>query len=472
MRKIFGEYYSPSGQDYEKLLTEALIVVDANVLLQAYKLPKLGREALLETLEKLKDRLWIPYQVGLEFQANRLAVITEVIGKFDSVLKRGTDWLAKIREEVQQLELERRDTDIDDAHLKECLEKAVKELEKIVAKARTDGSLISHEDPIRDRIDAIIGDQIGPPPVSQDALDKLSRDAQARYDSAIPPGFKDGDKGKDSASAGRYARGIRHERKYGDYYLWRQTLDHVKMTQAKVVLFVTSDSKEDWWQVVSGKTLGPLPSLISEMKMEADCPFFWMYNLRMFLDQANEHLQANISPEALKEVKESEEDLVHKELTSAHDWAFHPARLPPRRPKRKSTLGSQTRQDAVEKWYQSRGFSTYAGNDPAELVAVDDDAMRGVRIIEWDPGTHSGVEYETLLEMAKRAAANPETLAPVVDLVIVVPVNAALKALQDEVLQKSLWFIFHDCGASAMYVGALGLLNSFRPLMSFGGGAE
>lgn len=75
MQKKFFGYYAPTQVEYEKIWANALIVVDTNVLLSLYRLPKTAREEFLLVLTKLKSRLWIPYQVALEFQSNRLSVI-------------------------------------------------------------------------------------------------------------------------------------------------------------------------------------------------------------------------------------------------------------------------------------------------------------------------------------------------------------------------------------------------------------
>lgn len=76
MRDSSFGYYPPTVDQYEALWKEAIIVPDTNVLLDLYQLPPTAREEMLAVLTELKERLWIPYQVALEFRRQRLNVIS------------------------------------------------------------------------------------------------------------------------------------------------------------------------------------------------------------------------------------------------------------------------------------------------------------------------------------------------------------------------------------------------------------
>lgn len=67
MRAAFSEYYSPTDDEYQAILTAGTIVLDANVLLAPYKLGADARKQTFSILESLRDRLWIPYQAAWEF---------------------------------------------------------------------------------------------------------------------------------------------------------------------------------------------------------------------------------------------------------------------------------------------------------------------------------------------------------------------------------------------------------------------
>jgi hypothetical protein len=83
---FFGFYY-PTPDQFQELWDKALFALDANVLLNLYRYPKSASSDLLGALGKVKDRLWLPHQAALEYQINRLAVISEQISKYEDVRK-------------------------------------------------------------------------------------------------------------------------------------------------------------------------------------------------------------------------------------------------------------------------------------------------------------------------------------------------------------------------------------------------
>jgi hypothetical protein len=77
LRDQFQHFYAPDEDAIVAALQTGLVTPDANVLLNLYRFQAGARDELFGALEKVGDRLWIPYQVGLEFHRNRLNVIAE-----------------------------------------------------------------------------------------------------------------------------------------------------------------------------------------------------------------------------------------------------------------------------------------------------------------------------------------------------------------------------------------------------------
>ena len=82
------------------------------------------------------------------------------------------------------------------------------------------------------------------------ALDReqFQADLVARYDSQIPPGYKDA--GKDDGGV-------------GDLLIWR-TILQLASTHENHVIFVSGDEKGDWWQQAEKQSLYPRFELIYE----------------------------------------------------------------------------------------------------------------------------------------------------------------------------------------------------------------
>lgn len=87
MKNSYKGFRQLSEADFKSLWKTAVFVFDANVLLNLYRYQSPTRDDLLKVLEKLDDRIWIPYHVGLEFERNRLIVIADQKRRFSEVRK-------------------------------------------------------------------------------------------------------------------------------------------------------------------------------------------------------------------------------------------------------------------------------------------------------------------------------------------------------------------------------------------------
>jgi len=306
MRDLFPGYYSPTEDEYKKLWNEGLIVLDTNVLLNLYRLPTSARNEFISVLEKIKDNLWIPHQVALEFQRNRLTVITTERKSTDTALKESKDFINKVRSIINSLELDKRELDIKSAPLLENIQQTESAIIDAISKTHEAKLDISTTDSIRDKIDEILNNRIGEAPFDQAALDQLTSAGEDRFTDKIPPGFLDAEKDKNPNGANFIFNGIKYQRKFGDLILWRQIIKYAKEANKESVLLITGDQKEDWWRIEQGKTISPHPELMAEIKRETSVKHFWMYSSTQFLQQAKNHIEAEISDTSIEEVQQIE----------------------------------------------------------------------------------------------------------------------------------------------------------------------
>ena len=123
---------------------------------------------------------------------------------------------------------------------------------------------------------------------SAEELVELHRQAKSRYESKIPPGYKDKEKGEPDA--------------FKDYVGWCQLIEIAKK-EKKDLIFVCDDAKEDWWHIEKGRTIGPRYELVEECLNKSQ-QFFYMYNSETFLRYANTYLAERIKEDAIVEVSE------------------------------------------------------------------------------------------------------------------------------------------------------------------------
>ncbi len=376
MREQFSGYYAPTDQEYERLWQEGLIALDTNVLLDLYRLPASARDELLAVLELLKDRLWIPYQVALEFQRLRLTVIASERKVTEDALTEANDLFDQIRDRVGSLQIDKRGLGLDAKPLIDGLklanDKLIEAIES-VHKAQLDIAIV---DPVRERLDTLLTGKIGPAPANQTDLDGLSENGQERYDNKIPPGFADADKDKNPAEATFYHDSLTYRRKFGDLVLWRQLIRHAKDAGKKVVLLVTSDRKEDWWWRERGKTIGPRPELAREMKREAEVELFWMYSSAQFLENAKRFTQAKVSDLSVSELKEV------ARLRPQRDYAFEVRRASSPVEESQSSISSKfaMAEAAVRNWLVRRFADVVEVRGFPDFIVKDETGLHGFEV--------------------------------------------------------------------------------------------
>ncbi|GAA2377423.1 hypothetical protein GCM10010432_38690 [Catellatospora methionotrophica] len=148
------------------------------------------------------------------------------------------------------------------------------------------------DDPVLRELQALLDGKTGGP-LSAEEEQAAREEATQRIESEKPPGFKDA--GKDDPC--------------GDYLLWHQSLKEAKLRQ-KPLLFVTRDSKSDWFLTLKGRTISALPDLVKEAYDIAGVDFVAMAT-RSFLIYAQSILKTQVSESTLKQSDAIRQSLSH-----------------------------------------------------------------------------------------------------------------------------------------------------------------
>jgi hypothetical protein len=286
MHADFVGHYPLTEDEYRTLWAEATIVLDTNALLNLYRYSAEARQNLIDALTQLKDRLWLPHQVAAEFHKHRLEMIRNQLSIGDEIAATLTQ-LAN--QAATKLRRHTKNAFFDISQLEGDIQKQLDEIKSTIAREHDEGKrrygITVQKDPMLATFMDLYADRIGDayPP---DELEKLHKEAEARYKASIPPGYKDSNKGDDS--------------QYGDYVLWRQILDHGKQ-EGRHLILVTDDAKEDWWQISAGETLGPRPELRSEYFKHTQ-GLFYLYKPAQFLSNAGLTTSTTVSPDVVEEI--------------------------------------------------------------------------------------------------------------------------------------------------------------------------
>lgn len=305
MRRQFSGYFDPTPDQLQALWAEhdSVIALDTNVLLGLYRMPAETRQEVIELLTRLKDRLWVPYHVLLEFHRNRLDAMRS---EFAAAKQLGKD--ARIAFDAFKAAISN-----DRVRDRACWPQIAAKLAEIeqkadelfkVTKAESNHYISPNTpDSVLSFVEQLLDGRTGVRPADQGVVDLAEQAAAERYKIKMGPGYHDQEKAGDIY----VFDGLRYDRQYGDYMVWRELLNHSADKGVRRLMLVTSDVKPDWWlesRSVSG--LRPQPELVMEMLREAAVDCFWMYTLSDFIKNAGKFLRANVTQKAITDARHTE----------------------------------------------------------------------------------------------------------------------------------------------------------------------
>lgn len=191
MRKLFKSYQTPTTEEFKGIWEGCLFVLDANVLLSLYRYSESTRDELLGILKNYKDRIWIPYQVGLEFSRNRVKVILDQTLTYDQLTKAVdgiiSDYCKTLDEKCS------RHPFIDSKALKKQFSESMEAIKQDISDKKQNHPDLMRDDQTLESINELFENNVGEA-YEDEELKSLYKDAEARYKEKIPPGYEDSKK--------------------------------------------------------------------------------------------------------------------------------------------------------------------------------------------------------------------------------------------------------------------------------------
>lgn len=284
--KAFSFFLEP----IDRIKEEALIVLDANVLLLPFTTDVKNVEAIKSLYEKLveSDQIYLPAQAIREYldnRANKLANINEALQKksnqsFNYV---GAHPLLSSLEQYQALiELE--------APLKEAIKQYQNKIRETLSAVQAWG----WNDPVSKMYHEVLSERV----LSDEAIstEVVDADLKRRSRLNIPPGYKDKSKEQNQA---------------GDLLIWHELLNLAE-SKDKHVIFVSGDEKADWWHQSGKNPLYPRFELVDEFREKTNGKSFHIVSLSKLLEIFE------TDREVVESIKssESEQKVISEETTA------------------------------------------------------------------------------------------------------------------------------------------------------------
>lgn len=228
----------------ESIKDEALIILDANVLLLPFTADHNSINAIKDLYASLvkSDQLYLPAQVVREYLDNRAEKISNIYKNLNDNASKGFTLL-----QSHPL-LENTDEYNEVVKIGEQIKDLVKQyqgqMKKLVKKVEDWG----WDDPVSQMYHEVLSGRI----LDDKHIDyeKISEEFNKRCQLGIPPGYKD--KSKDTNSS-------------GDLVIWKEIIN-VAREKNRHVIFVSGDEKPDWWYNSDKKTLYPRFELVDEFR--------------------------------------------------------------------------------------------------------------------------------------------------------------------------------------------------------------
>jgi hypothetical protein len=267
MRSTFVGWYAKSPEQLKTLWDAALIVPDTNILLHLLRHSAEVRAQLMDVFERKKASLWIPYQVGAEFQRRRLDVQQHALDAYDRL---GNDLTTFVNQAKNSLNQYRAHPVIDIERELSALAVFQADFQQRMAAAKA-----QHRPEELDvsfaKVTELFTGKVGVKPTAE-RIAAIHKEGNDRYAKKIPAGFEDTKKAAEGGD------------KFGDLVIWMEMIEKAKADK-RPIIFVTDDGKSDWWNIHRGRKLGPHPALVEEF-LAATGQEFHIYELLQFLRYA------------------------------------------------------------------------------------------------------------------------------------------------------------------------------------------
>ncbi|MFI0187844.1 PIN domain-containing protein [Streptomyces sp. NPDC017082] len=286
----YEEFWRKSQSSVDQAIESHQVVLDTNAVLHLYRMNSSARAEYLTVLERIAERIWIPRQVADEFHRNRISSVDvhiRALKEKSSAVMEAADVLQSRLRDFARLHSLAGSASSYLAPLNDYISQIKQAVQGDVDDFDLSPDRLVSDDPILRRLAVIFDTRVGAG-VPPDDRQEVQREAERRGKEKIPPGYKDVAK--------------KGEEGYGDYFIWREMLEHAQATKSPI-LFVSTDVKEDWVRMQCGLAVGPRPELVAEMRRVAGVQYSHV-TLAAFLARVTKVLNVPVSQATIDQVKD------------------------------------------------------------------------------------------------------------------------------------------------------------------------
>lgn len=270
MKSNFSKYYLYSEEARKNAHDNGIYILDTNILLHFVRLGPSYRETMLLVLDKIKDRVLIPYHAAEEYHPHYIEECVNQIKLFESAKNSlmaymETHSILNQLDKNQKRVLSKKFKDDIDQKQQQIVDDVINNYDQEIQFLRNELRTME----LHNQIATLFEGKLLAPLTQQEMDNIINVDGPARYSQKTPPGYKDAGK---------------PDNQYGDLIIWSEILKFASNNIDKPIIFVSDDVKEDWLFEIKGENHGPRWELIEEFIKVSDSLFYIQTSDRLISD--------------------------------------------------------------------------------------------------------------------------------------------------------------------------------------------
>ncbi len=291
--------YILNQEQENSLWRTATIVFDTSALLNLYEFSEKSRDDIFNFIaSKLKNKIWLPYNVQYEYIKNREKPINSAIKSYEDLIIN----YKSMYENFVQIKNRTKSGEKHPTINPEIISGLEKEMgvfkENFDKEIKSKISILNGSKENDDICNFIIKNFSFGKPYSHSKIIEIIKEGEFRYANFLPPGYMDQ---KDKLGFQKYEK--------------------------KPIILIMDDLKEDWWVLdKKRKPIMPRPELVEEIRESGNAEF-WMYTISDFLKKFPELIEETTIQEVQNVTDNRDELYKGKILLTAHRSREEPFRI-------------------------------------------------------------------------------------------------------------------------------------------------
>jgi hypothetical protein len=307
MREQFPWFLDPTEEELQRLWDEATFCFDANVLLNLYRVDEETTEDYFKIFRAFGDRIFLPHEAANQFFLRRRGVIRTEQNSFSDATEEVRNWLERrkhfndiknqlrgddigqiIGDEIESVFEDREGYEEEVEAVKNDLIDRIEDLEERFTPTGTTQAN-AEEDEILEELLKIFEGKTGD--ALEDGMEELKKEARQRYEREQPPGYKDYNN-EDELSRGECE----------DFIIWKQLMKFGEQ-EGKDVVFITGDTKYDWWEKDDKHNFArPSHEILREFYRKTN-QSFWMITTEGMVQEAGDRLGLDVKDNSVRQTE-------------------------------------------------------------------------------------------------------------------------------------------------------------------------